>query len=154
MGIESNFFDIGGHSLLAIRVVSRIRDQFQADLSPRIFFANATIAALAQIIDQEIAQTKGAAIQKIPRRQGTGPSPLSFAQERLWFLDQLAPGSPVYNIVDIIEFAHVSDASLIKRDFAELVNRHEILRTAFSESEGDPVRWRSRRSSCRCAKST
>ncbi len=139
VGIESNFFDIGGHSLLAIRVVSRIRDQFQVDLSPRIFFANATIAALAQIIDQEIAQTKSAAIQKIPRRQGTGPSPLSFAQERLWFLDQLASGSPVYNIVDIIEFAHVSDASLIKRAFAELVNRHEILRTAFSESEGDPV---------------
>ena len=139
VGAESNFFDIGGHSLLAIRVVSRIRDQFQVDLSPRVFFANATVAALAHEIDQ--AKGVHAAIQKIPRRKHMGPSPLSFAQARLWFLDQLATGSPVYNIVDIVEFARPANSELIKRAVNELVSRHEILHTAFSESEGDPVQF-------------
>ncbi len=137
VGAESNFFDVGGHSLLAIRAVSRIRDQFQIDLPPRTFFANATVAAVAREIDQ--AKGIAAPIQKIPRRKQEGPCPLSFAQERLWFLDQLASGSPVYNIVDIVEFPGPSDPALIKRALEELVDRHEILRTSFSERDGDPV---------------
>ncbi len=138
LGVKDNFFELGGHSLLAIRVVSRIRDLFEVDLPPPTFFANATIAALATVVD-EARHTTTAVVQRIPRRGHRGPSPLSFAQERIWFLDQLASGRPVYNIVDVVEFDGPSGPETIKRALNELIRRHEVLRTSFVEEDGQPV---------------
>src|ERR1017187_4170631 len=136
-GINDDFFDLGGHSLLAIRAVSRIRNVFDVDLSPRTFFANSTIAGLARALVE--AESTDKSIARITRRQHGGPCPLSFAQERLWFLDQLAPGSPAYNIVDVIRFGGPLDAQVLEQALKELVHRHETLRTAFSQQDGQPV---------------
>jgi amino acid adenylation domain-containing protein len=137
IGINDDFFDLGGHSLLAIRALSRIRNVFEVDLSPRAFFSRSTIAGLAKALVE--AQTANAGIARIEPRTENGPCPLSFAQERLWFLDQLAPGSPVYNIVDVIRFDGEVDAKAMKRALNELVRRHEALRTIFSNRDGQPM---------------
>src|SRR4029078_12871061 len=94
IGINDNFFDLGGNSLLAIQVISRLRDQFQIGLSLTLLFAAPTIEALATGIDAGKWREQGAAtavppLVKVPRN---GPSPGSFVPERLWFLDQLQTG--------------------------------------------------------------
>ena len=88
-----------------------------------------------------LSEAKGRAggTERIARRSRQGPSPLSYAQERLWFLDQLAPGSPVYNIVDVVELEGDYQAEALQRAVQELVRRHEPLRTVFSLREGQPV---------------
>ncbi len=136
IGIHDDFFDLGGHSLLAIRAVSRIRDAFGVDITFQTLFENPTIAGLARVLT--LAQ--GArTIARITRRQPSGPAPLSFAQEQLWFLDHLAPGSPVYNMGDIVDFHGLYNAEAMHQAIRELVRRHEILRTTFSYSGGQPV---------------
>src|SRR5271157_4037856 len=137
IGLEDNFFDLGGHSLLVIRAVSRIRDVFEVDLPPSTFFAHATVAGLARVLAE--AKGRSGGMQRIERRSQDGPCPLSYAQERLWFLDQLAPGSPVYNIVDVVQFDGNYNADAMQRTVHELVRRHEPLRTAFSNRDGQPV---------------
>ena len=98
VGIHDDFFDLGGHSLLALQAMSRIRDQLGVDLPPHALFESPTVAGLAALV----TGTQGASkeIQRIRPRRQRGPRPASFAQEQLWFLDQLVPGSPAYNIVD------------------------------------------------------
>ena len=137
IGIQENFFDLGGHSLLVIRAVSRIRDVFEVDLAPSTFFAHPTVAGLARVL----VETKGSGggKQRIERQSAEGPSPLSYAQERLWFLDQLAPGSAVYNIVDVVRFEGPYNGEAMQGAVNELVRRHETLRTAFRNQEGQPV---------------
>ena len=136
IGIHDDFFDLGGHSLLVIRAVSRIRDVFGVDITFQTLFENPTIAGLAQVLT--LAQGAGT-IVRITRRQPSGPAPLSFAQEQLWFLDHLAPGSPVYNMGDIVDFHGKYNAEAMHRAIRELVRRHEILRTTFSHSGGQPA---------------
>jgi len=136
VGVDDDFFDLGGHSLLAIKAVSRIRDVFQVDVQTRALFENPTLGALARLVAD--AQGSHADVQRIQPRKQRGPCALSFAQEQLWFLDQLAPGSPVYNIVDVIRFGSY-DADALRKALTELVRRHEILRTVFSERDGHPV---------------
>ena len=136
IGTNDNFFHLGGHSLLAIRAVSRIRDVFGLDITLQTIFKNPTIAGLAKVL----TATKGSgAVQRIEPRKPSGPSPLSFAQEQFWFLDHLAPGSPVCNIGDIVDFHGEYIAEAMRRAIQELVRRHEILRTVFSQSNGRPV---------------
>jgi len=136
IGINDNFFHLGGHSLLAIRAVSRIRDVFGLDITLQTIFKNPTIAGLAKVLT---ASKGSGAVQRIEPRSPSGPSPLSFAQEQFWFLDHLAPGSPVCNIGDIVDFHGEYIAEATHRAIQELVRRHEILRTAFSQSDGQPV---------------
>ena len=136
IGIHDDFFDLGGHSLLAIRTVSRIRDVFGVDITFQTLFENPTIAGLSKVIT---ATKNSGTVQRIERRKSSGPSPLSFAQEQFWFLDQLTPGSPVYNINDFVDFHGKYNAEAMRRAIQELVRRHEILRTEFSHSGGQPV---------------
>src|SRR4030095_862554 len=100
VALTDDFFDLGGHSLLAIKVVSRIRDVFGLELQTRTLFENPTIGDLSGILTATQESPGGAS--HIERRQEAGPCALSFAQERMWFLSQLAPRSPAYNIVDVI----------------------------------------------------
>ena len=137
IGINDDFFDLGGHSLLVIKAVSRIRDVFDVELPPMTFFANSTIAALARVLAD--AKSNGGGIARIEQRSQSGPLPLSFAQERLWFLDQLAPGNPVYNIVDVVGFDGEYHPEAMRRAVNEIVRRHESLRTVFSSRDGQPV---------------
>ncbi|HXC31870.1 MAG TPA: amino acid adenylation domain-containing protein [Verrucomicrobiae bacterium] len=135
IGIHDDFFDLGGHSLLAIRVVSRVRDVFGVDVTFQTLFQSPTIAGLAKVIT---GAKSSAGAQPIERRKSSGPAPLSFAQEQLWFLDRLSPGSPVYNMNDVVDFQGEYTAGAMRRALQELVRRHEILRTEFSHSSGQP----------------
>jgi len=137
IGLEDDFFDLGGHSLLAIRALARVRDQLGVNLAPQILFENSTLVGLAAAVAE--ARGEGREVASIPRRRGDGPCAISFAQQQMWLLDQLVPGSPAYNIVDVIPIRGNYDGKALARAFGELVRRHEILRTAFKRIEGEPA---------------
>jgi amino acid adenylation domain-containing protein len=136
-GVNDDFFDLGGHSLLAIKITSRIRDVFDVDLATQSVFEHPTIAGLAGVLAD--SKNAGGSVQHIERRTAAGPTALSFAQEQLWFLNQLAPSSPVYNVVDVIRFDGQYNADAIKKSLDELVRRHEVLRTTFFYGDGRPM---------------
>jgi len=136
-GIHDDFFELGGHSLLAIKIISRIRDVFDVDLPTQSLFEHPTIAGLAASLTQLKNADRSA--QNIRRRNSAGPSALSFAQEQLWFLQQVAPGSPVYNVVDMIRFSGRYNSEAMRKTLQELVRRHEVLRTVFRLEGGRPV---------------
>jgi amino acid adenylation domain-containing protein len=136
IGINDDFFDLGGHSLLAIRAVPRIRDLFGVDITFQTLFENPTIAGLSRVL--AAAESSGQA-QRIERRKLSSPAPLSFPQEQLWYMNRLAPGSPVYNVADVVEFQGEYSAAAMGKAFHELVQRHEILRTEFSYRDGQPA---------------
>jgi pristinamycin I synthase-3/4 len=141
IGARDNFFTLGGHSLLATRLVFALRDAFGVDLPVRSVFQASTVAEQAELI----ASARGvgvAAVGPIPRLSRTSEplrAPLSFAQERLWFLDRLASGNPFYNMPGAVRLAGPLDRGVLERSFAELIRRHEALRTTFVEVAGAPV---------------
>ena len=134
-GINDDFFDLGGHSLLAIKAASRIRDVFGVDINFQMLFENPAIAGLSKVITAAKSST---AVQRIERRKASASVPLSFAQEQLWFLNCLAPKSPMYNMGDVIDFRGEYSADAMRAAIKELVRRHEILRTEFSHGGGQP----------------
>jgi amino acid adenylation domain-containing protein len=139
VGIHEIFFEIGGHSLLATQVVSRVRDAFGVELPLRNVFEFPTIAALAEQIEKlrsTTAQLQGPPIRPVPR---DGELPLSFAQQRLWFLEQLEPGSAAYNIPDAYRLHGPLDVAVFERCVNEIIRRHESLRTTFQTVGGKPV---------------
>jgi len=136
-GAEASFFELGGHSLLATRLVARLRDALGAELEVREIFEHPTVAGLAE----RVAAAEGRAGIPVPasfrRVEGfAGGIPLSWAQARLWFLDQLTPGNSAYNLPFFVALEGELDRSALRSAFAALLGRHEILRTTF---EAGPV---------------
>ncbi|HEV7515515.1 MAG TPA: amino acid adenylation domain-containing protein, partial [Thermoanaerobaculia bacterium] len=142
VGVEDDFFVLGGHSLLATQVTSRVQRTLGVDLSLRTLFACPTIASLAVEIERLLDQ-KYIAIPALASRPLPFPVtgvPLSFAQQRLWFLDRLQPGSSVYNIPLPVRITGRLCASTLGRCLAEIERRHEALRSVFVLGEdGTPV---------------
>jgi amino acid adenylation domain-containing protein/non-ribosomal peptide synthase protein (TIGR01720 family) len=139
IGIHERFSDLGGHSLLAIQIVARARDAFQTSLALRAIFESPTIAGLAERIEESIREDEGAVVPPIRRAPREQPLRLSFAQERLWFLDQLEPGSASYNIPAAIRLVGALDALALERALATIYRRHEVLRTSFTAVDGHPT---------------
>jgi amino acid adenylation domain-containing protein len=135
VGVADNFFELGGHSMLATQVVSRIREQFQVDLQLRALFQHPTVAGLVG----EVARLGTQEIVEIPKRVESGPCALSFAQERLWFMDQFEPGSVAYNLTAGLRLTGSLNVAALERAFNEIVRRHESLRTSFASVDGEPV---------------
>ncbi|HEX2208918.1 MAG TPA: amino acid adenylation domain-containing protein, partial [Longimicrobium sp.] len=138
VGINDNFFELGGHSLLATVVIGLVREAFAVDLPLRALFEGPTVAQLAARVE---AQRRAGLAQLPPvvPVERAGPPPLSFAQERLWFLDRLEPGSASYNVASVLRLDGALDARTLERALGEIVRRHQALRTVFREGEGGPV---------------
>ncbi|HST62244.1 MAG TPA: condensation domain-containing protein, partial [Longimicrobium sp.] len=137
VGVNDNFFELGGHSLMAIRVVSRVRAVF-GELPLRALFEGPTVAQLAVRVE-EMRRAELPALPPVVPTERTGALPLSFAQERLWFVDRLEPGSATYNIPAALRLAGAPDVAALERALGEIVRRHEALRTTFMEVDGSPV---------------
>ena len=138
VGVNDNFFELGGHSLLATQVVSRLRQTFSVDLPLRTLFEFPTIEELSGKVELLAKQTttKESKIVPIARNENL---PLSFAQQRLWFLDQLNPGDAAYNISGALRLIGKLNISALENSLNEIVRRHEILRTTFAMAEGQPI---------------
>jgi amino acid adenylation domain-containing protein len=137
--VHGNFFDLGGHSLLATRVVSRIRKLLQVELPLRRLFEGPTVAELALSIGAILKEGAAMRAPSLKKASRNGAPPLSFAQQRLWFLDQLDPGTPAYNLPAAARLTGRLDVNAIERTLNEIVRRHESLRTTFVEVDGEPV---------------
>ncbi|MFP2934863.1 condensation domain-containing protein, partial [Pyxidicoccus sp. 3LG] len=148
VGAQDDFFELGGHSLLATQVISRIRETFQVELPLRDLFEAPTLASLAARIDVAVRAGHGLQAPPMVPVSRTGALPLSFAQQRLWFIDQLEPGNPAYNIFTALRLEGVLDVSALERAFAVLVGRHEALRTTFVTVNGQPSQVISAPSAC------
>ena len=137
VGVEDSFFDLGGHSLLATQVVSRLRALFHVEVALTRFFAAPTVAALAAEVQAQRSKAQAEApITAAPH--GLETAPLSFAQERLWFLDQLVPQSSAYNVASLWHFRGELDSDALERALREVVRRHQVLRTVFPSVDGKP----------------
>ncbi|MEJ6479893.1 amino acid adenylation domain-containing protein [Nostoc punctiforme UO1] len=138
VGIYDNFFELGGHSLLATQLVSRIRNIFKVELPLREFFARTTVAELARSIEQLQQQDLELVSPPILPRAENAELPLSYAQQRLWFLDQFEPNNAIYNIPMALRLVGTLNQVALEQSLYEIINRHEALRTNFVIVDGKP----------------
>jgi amino acid adenylation domain-containing protein len=142
VSVHDNFFERGGHSLLATQVMARLREVFQVDIPLRSLFENPTIAGLSANLNAALSDGLVIDAQNIPpltKASRTDPLPLSFAQERLWFWEQLQPGTPTYNLTSSFRIDGDLDVPTLEQSLNEIVRRHEIMRTSFTAVEGQPA---------------
>jgi amino acid adenylation domain-containing protein len=154
VGVDDNFFMFGGHSLLAMRATTLLRTILQVEIPLRSFFDAPTVAQFAERVDQlKIAEDvlPLSQLQALPReiymKAASSLSlphdavllPASFAQQRLWFMDQLDPHNAAYNIPASLHFHGQLDISALQQSLIEMARRHEILRTTFMQIDGQPM---------------
>ncbi len=139
VGAKDRFFDLGGHSLLATQIMTRVRSTFQVEVPLRALFEGPTVTALAKAVEAarlKPGTAEATPLLPVPRH---APLPLSFAQQRLWFLAQLEPDGWFYNLPFALRLKGALNVSALEESFRELIQRHETLRTTFAIVEGQPV---------------
>jgi acyl carrier protein len=139
VSIHDSFFDLGGHSLLATQVMSRVRQVFQVEVPLRRLFETPTIAELAEFIDSALLQSRGLPVPSIQPVSRLDPLPLSFSQQRLWFVEQLEPDSQVFIVARALLMRGRLRHAALEQSLNEVVRRHEILRTTIAVNQGQPV---------------
>ena len=132
VGINDNFFELGGHSLLAIRVISSVRKELNVELNVRDLFTHPTIASFGAYIE---LQGKGTLLPPIVANERPAYIPLSFSQERLWFIDRLE-GSVQYHLPSVLRLKGSLNQEALKNTLRAVIERHEILRTVIREHDG------------------
>jgi amino acid adenylation domain-containing protein len=138
VGLGQNFFELGGHSLLATQVVSRVREVFGVELALRTIFEQPTVAATAAVVEALLRADQQSAVAPIVAVARPERIPLSFAQERLWFLDQLEPDTAIYNVPVALRLSGPLNLAVLEETLTEIVRRHESLRTSFPQQHGTP----------------
>ncbi|WP_189386290.1 non-ribosomal peptide synthetase, partial [Pseudomonas brenneri] len=136
VGLTDNFFELGGHSLLATQVMSRVRQLLNAEVPLRTLFEHSTLQTFVQALEPEASSVQAPALTRIERDQSL---PLSYAQERQWFLWQLDPDSAAYHIPTALRLRGTLDVAALEHSFNTLLARHESLRTQFIEEDGGTV---------------
>ncbi|HLJ90625.1 MAG TPA: amino acid adenylation domain-containing protein, partial [Candidatus Angelobacter sp.] len=136
VGIEDHFFHLGGHSLTAMRLVARLRSAFGVEIGLKQIFDAPTVSQLASFVQK--AKRAGEKLEQAERADRTGPLPLSYAQQQLWFLYRMEGASFTYNIPLALRLQGELDVAVLKEALADVVGRHEILRTVFPEIDGIP----------------
>jgi amino acid adenylation domain-containing protein len=150
VGVADDFFELGGHSLIATRLVARVQRALGISLALRCVFENPTVAGQAEMVERSRREMEVSAapppLQPVDRKRQL---PLSFGQQRLWFLDQLEPGNPAYNGLGAVRLVGDLDLQALEQALNDLQRRHEVLRTVITEEEGRPwqvvqpaLRWR------------
>jgi amino acid adenylation domain-containing protein len=145
VGVNDGFFDLGGDSLSASRVLSQVIKHFQLEIPLQLLFQSPTIAELAAVIAQRRSAMSGNAKQDHLDSSPLVPVsrerllPLSYSQQRLWFLDQLHPGSFTYNLASAYRLKGELNVAALEQSFNEILRRHEILRTVFKSEDGNPA---------------
>ncbi|HEX2195978.1 MAG TPA: amino acid adenylation domain-containing protein, partial [Actinomycetota bacterium] len=145
VGRTDDFFDLGGHSLLGTQLVSRIRNRFEVEIPLRALFERPTVGGLAAVLDETarqdflplVAAPRGGGLGRTPESDGELPL-LSFAQQRMWFIDQIDPASSTYNVPVALRLRGPVDAGHLERALNAIVERHETLRTTFTAVRGEP----------------
>ena len=138
VSIHDTFFDLGGHSLLATQLISRVRAAFNIEIPLPTFFKEPTIAGLAANVEAALQDKSESQVPLIRSVSRSGELPLSFAQQRLWFLDQWEPSSPFYNSPSVLRLSGRLELKVLQRTLFEVVRRHEVLRTSFPSVDGQP----------------
>jgi amino acid adenylation domain-containing protein len=136
LGVTESFFAAGGHSLVAVRMLTHIQSRFGCRVRMPDFVANATVRDLAVLIDSSQAPVR--ARPTLARQRPVG-DPLSAGQRRMWFLDRLRGPSPTYNIQQAVNLRGPLDAAALATALTDVVSRHEVLRSTYAEVDGEPV---------------
>ncbi|PYX63491.1 MAG: non-ribosomal peptide synthetase, partial [Acidobacteria bacterium] len=137
LSVDGNFFEMGGHSLMATRILSRLEAVFGIEIPLTEFFQAPTVSAIAGWIERNrMPKSKSTGI---PRRESGAAPVLSFAQERLWFMERLQPGLPFNNIPLAIRIRGRVDVDALRRAIESLIARHESFRTSFRSVKGRPM---------------
>ncbi|MCH9647813.1 MAG: amino acid adenylation domain-containing protein, partial [Deltaproteobacteria bacterium] len=138
VGLGETFFDLGGHSLLGTRLISRLRQAFEVEISLRDLFSEPTVEACGAKLDALRGQGLAVLPPLVPIHR-TGPVQLSFAQQRLWFIDQFEPASAAYNIPGTLRLKGSLSLGVVAQAIGGIVERHEALRTTFAMVDREPV---------------
>ncbi|WP_107666519.1 non-ribosomal peptide synthetase [Cyanothece sp. BG0011] len=136
VGIEDNFFELGGHSLMATKVISKIRQSLSVELPLRSLFEHPTVVKLAEQLNKADTNINIPPIRSVSRE---GELPLSFAQQRLWFLEQLEETNAAYNLSGALRLKGVLNIEALSNSINAIIARHEVLRTNFKAQAGKPV---------------
>src|SRR5205085_789294 len=138
VGLHDNFFDLGGHSLMAIQLMGRVMDVLHVQLPVRTLFESPTVSALAEAVESARKTDRCSIRKPLIAQFREGALPLSFAQQRLWFLDQFQPGLGVYNIPAAVRLSGMLNLDALEQSLNAIVSRHESLRTTFAFANGQP----------------
>jgi amino acid adenylation domain-containing protein len=139
VGIHDNFFALGGHSLRAMQVISRLRRTLQVEMPVRVLFEAPTVASLAQCIEVAHQTMQNTSTPPLSARPQEGAVPLTMTQEHLWGLDRLLPGAPFSNMPYAVRLTGVLNATALEQSLNEIISRHANLRTTFTTIAGRPV---------------
>ena len=138
IGVHDNLFDLGGHSLSAMQIVARVMKTFRVNVPLKRFYDSPTIAGLSAIIATSRRSTEASEDTVSWQDLQEGHLPLSYFQERLWFMEQWEPGKPTYNICQAYRLEGPLNVTAVEESLNTVIDRHEILRTSFGADDGQP----------------
>ncbi|HSR69774.1 MAG TPA: amino acid adenylation domain-containing protein, partial [Acidobacteriota bacterium] len=139
VGLKDDFFHLGGHSLLAAQIIARIREVFQVEIDYGAFFRSPHVAGLTESVKERRQSSSASRFPPLRPADPSLPPPLSFSQERVWFISQMSPTSRAYNAYLTVRFKGLLDVDALRESLNEVIRRHEILRTSFPLQDEQPV---------------